>query len=193
MNADGSNQHLLLAEPDFIDMRPSFTTDGTSILFSAAIYLNPREPTQLQLTPAPVSAFQPDWSPDGSKIVFSTHCCNPQNQEIWVTNTEGNGLRRLTNNGDDYSAGPHNFHPSWSPQGDAIVFERDAPAFSSSGIFIIRADGSGCRKLMNLPTAPRANIPHGREVRGASRRVGTRHVEQIEEGGALPQWGVAPN
>jgi Tol biopolymer transport system component len=247
MNADGSNQHLLLAEPDFNDERPSFTPDGSSVIFNrcrtdieacalfkigvdgtvlrpvtdfelgisdlspqyspdngslaftsvgrrgiiAAIYLNLRESTLLRITPVPLSGRQPDWSPDGRRIAFSTHCCNPQNEEIWVTNVEGKGLRRLTSNGNDYFSGPHDFHPSWSPQGNAIVFERDAADFSSSGIFVIRHDGSGCRKLIALPTSARPNLLHAREISGLRGRTGNGHLKQIEEGGALPQWGVA--
>jgi Tol biopolymer transport system component len=34
MNADGSQQHLLLADPDFNDERPSFTPDGSSVIFN---------------------------------------------------------------------------------------------------------------------------------------------------------------
>src|ERR1700757_1101617 len=34
MNADGSNQHVLLADSDFSDERPSFTSDGNSVIFS---------------------------------------------------------------------------------------------------------------------------------------------------------------
>jgi Tol biopolymer transport system component len=34
MDADGSNQRLLLAESDFVERRPSFTSDGGSVIFS---------------------------------------------------------------------------------------------------------------------------------------------------------------
>src|ERR1700720_1642044 len=34
MNADGSNQHLLLAESDFDDERPTFPPDGGSVIFT---------------------------------------------------------------------------------------------------------------------------------------------------------------
>lgn len=250
MDANGGNQHLLLAEPDFNDERPSFTPDGRSVIFNrcrtdiegtcalfkigtdgtvlrpvtdfelgisdlspqyspdnetlaftsvgrrgiiGAIYLKARESTLGRVTPVPFSARQPDWSPDGTRIAFSTHCCNPQNEEIWVANVDGHGLHRLTNNGNDYFTAPHDFHPSWSPQGDAIAFERNAPDFSSSGIFVMRHDGSGCGKLIALPGVARSNAGHVREIRGLGRRVGDRHLKEIEQGGALPQWGVASN
>jgi len=34
MNADGSNQHLLLSEDTFNNERPTFAPDGRSIVFS---------------------------------------------------------------------------------------------------------------------------------------------------------------
>jgi Tol biopolymer transport system component len=250
MNADGGNQHILLAESDFDEERPSFTPDGSSVLFTrcrldieacalyrigvaggsltsitdfdlgisdyspkhspvgqslafigggrrgiiCAIYLaSPNESTLRQITPAPLSARQPDWSPDGRKLAFSTHCGNPQNEEIWVVDRDGDGLRQLTNNGTDYLTDSHDFNPSWSPQGDAIVFERDAPDFSSSSIFIMNHDGTGCRKLFTLRSSPPANLLQQREARRPRGAHRGRHTVEIEQGGALPQWGVATN
>jgi len=251
MNSDGSNLHLLLAESDFSDSRPSFTPDGSSVVFSrcypdpdqgcgvyqvglaggpltditnielgiqdntpqysvngrlvftgvgrggiiCAIYLRSRDGEGLrQLTPAPLSPRQPDWSPDGNRIAVSSHCSNPQNEEIWMLATDGNGLRQLTNNGTDYFAGPHDFHPSWSPQGDAIVFERDAPDFSSSAIYIMKQDGTSCRKLFTLHNSARSNYSRANQIKGRLRStVTSRNPTQIEDGGALPQWGVASN
>jgi Tol biopolymer transport system component len=250
MNADGSNQHLLLADSDFTDERPSFTSDGGAVVFSrcrldieacsiyqvglaggtptaitnidlgiqdvspqyssggsliftsvsrrgiiCAIYLESREGDGLrQLTPAALSSRQPDWSPDGNRIAFSSHCSNPQNEEIWLVDIDRNEVRQLTNNGNDYFAGAHDFHPSWSPQGDAIVFERDAPDFSSSAIYIMKQDGTGCRKLFTLPDASRLKSLRANQVQRRLRSALTQpNPTQIETGGALPQWGVASN
>jgi TolB protein len=250
MNADGSNQRLLLADTDFTDERPSFTPDGSFVVFSrcrldieacaiyqvglaggaptaitnidlgiqdvsphysangdlafasvarrgiiCAIYLKTRDGEGLQqLTPAPLSSRQPDWSPDGSRIAVSTHCGNPQNEEIWVLDMGRNEIRQLTNNGNDYLAGPHDYHPSWSPQGDAIVFERDAPDFSSSAIYIMRHDGTGCRKLFTLPNSSRSKYSRANQLHGRmSSTLANRNSTQIETGGAMPQWGVAPD
>lgn len=145
-----------------------------------------------RLTPAPLSARQPDWSPDGTRIAFSTHCSNPQNEEIWTVNTKGNALVRLTRNGNDYFSGPHDFHPSWSPQGDAIVFERAAPDFSSAGIFIVKSDGSGCAKVLALGSSARRSKLHSQRNQKLDSRA-VRRLKQIEDGGAMPQWGPAAN
>jgi len=246
MNADGSNQHLLLADADFNDERASFTPGGTSVIFTrcqldhpdtcalyqisvtgggltaiknfelgigekngkysasgslalisvaregiiCAIYVD--SPSGLnRITPAPLAARQPDWSPDGETLAFATHCDAPQNEEIWVVRAEGKGLRRLTKNGDDYFAGPHDFHPSWSPQGDAIVFERDAPDFSTSDIVVMNVDGSGGRRLLTLRPSAHMQRTSGNRMHGSGRDVSRRQLQQIEEGGGLPQWGVA--
>jgi Tol biopolymer transport system component len=250
MNADGTNQRLLLADADFDDERPSFTPDGNSVIFSRC-KLPDREPCSLfqieingggitsitdfelgvndlsphysaenslaftgvsrngiicaielmdadqshvqRLTPAPLTARQPDWSPDGRRIAFSSHFGTPQNEEIWVVNTKGDALHRLTKNGDKYFSGPHDFHPSWSPQGDAIVFERDAPDFSDSGIFIVRSDESGSRKILSLGKSARAEAlqrPRGQKLDSSTAE---RRLKQIESGGAMPQWGPAAN
>jgi Tol biopolymer transport system component len=247
MNADGSNQHLLLSESDFYDQRPSFTPDGSSVIFTrcrldlpdtcalyqidvtgggltaitnfqlgivdlngqysaggalafigvaregifCAIYLGGDSPSgPSRITPAALWAGQPDWSPDGRKLAFSTHCGNPQNQEIWVVSAQGNLLHRLTNNGDDYFGGPHDFHPSWSPKGDAIVFERQTPDRSTSSIVIMKADGSSSKKVFTFRPSARTNGSFADRIHGSG--VAKGRLRQIEEGGALPQWGVTP-
>jgi len=249
MNADGSNQHLLLAEAGFREERPSFTPDGRSVIFTrcrldlpdtcalyridvagggptaktnfelgigdldghysadgslafisvarngihCAVYLGGDSPANpRRITPAALSAQEPDWSPDSRKLAFSTHCADFQNQEIWVVSAEDQTLRRLTKNGDDYFAGPRDFSPSWSPEGDAIVFERDAPDLLSSSIMIMKADGTGCRTLVTLPRSLRPRRSVADRTHRSLTGLAKHRLEEIEDGGALPQWGVAP-
>src|SRR5262245_50140687 len=62
-----------------------------------------------------------DWSPDGRRIVFTSHPVTDDRQrsnqaEIYVINVDGTGLTRLTFNGEEERA------PSWSPDGSRIVY-----------------------------------------------------------------------
>lgn len=84
----------------------------------------------------------PDWSPDGQRIVFTSHDVtdnhlNSITAEIYVINADGTGgLARLTNNVEEERA------PSWSPDGSRIVFmcRRGGPDFE---LCVMNADGSG--------------------------------------------------
>ena len=186
MNADGSNQRVLLAENDFDSWTPSFSPDGRWVVFTRcrtdfteacsvyriaveggsltaltelevgiqdfypayapdgqslafkgsgrggivqAIYrLIPSKQAIIRLTIPSLDAGAPDWSPDGSTIAFSTYFEHtPQTQDIAIVSAEGGEHRLLTHNGHDYFADPHDFLPSWSPQGDAIVLSATRP------------------------------------------------------------------
>jgi len=246
MNADGSNQRLVLAQTDFSNERPSFSPDGTQIVFShcsisegdtcgvyrigvhgtglaeitpvtlgitdrGAIYSWDGRSIAIQtggrdglvstvdvlrsdgshlrtLTPAAISGYRPNWSPDGSRLAFGTHCCNPENQEIWVVDRDGDDLHALTHNGHQYFAGPHDFDPSWSPDGNFIVFERAAPDFSSVGLWILSLDGHFTRQIATLHHAAPARPSFKNSIPGTRRQ----HLVEIETGGALPRWGTQP-
>jgi TolB protein len=103
-----------------------------------------------RLTPLELGAADPDWSPDGSVLVFTTHCCDLQNAELWTIRADGTQPTRLT-----ASVNTHDFQPSWSPAGDAIAFERHAPATARSGVYVIRPDGRGVRMIERGGAAPR--------------------------------------
>jgi Tol biopolymer transport system component len=127
------------------DVKPEFSPDGKTISFSSfnrggiqsGIYLMKPHGAGIQLiTPTALGAVDADWAPNGSKIAFWTHCCNSETSTIDTMNPDGTGITQLT------SPAPSNdIRPSYSPQGDMIVFERDAPDFSTSDIETIPAGG----------------------------------------------------
>ncbi len=74
-----------------------------------------------QLTDLPDGACQPSWSPDGSRMVF-TSPCRERNLDImkgsalFLVNADGSGLTPLN------SAPGGDFDPDWSPDGKTIAF-----------------------------------------------------------------------
>ena len=77
---------------------------------------------------------QPAWSPDGTKIAFSSD--RDGNFEIYVMQPDGSNPTRLTNN---LSL---DGEPNWSPDGTRMVFvtQRDIPSLWE--IYVMDADGS---------------------------------------------------
>lgn len=83
----------------------------------------------------------PEWSPDGSKIVYASN--RDGDFEIYVR-TMGGQEQKLTNNSAEDA------HPSWSPSGDRIIFtsNRNGDYFQ---IYSMRADGSDVRQIGVIP------------------------------------------
>jgi TolB protein len=82
--------------------------------------------------------YLPAWSPDGSKIAFTSN--RDGNPEIYVMNRDGSGLRRMTYNP------AIDVTPTWSPNGNQLAWVSDRTG--SPKIYIMNADGTGQRLLI---------------------------------------------
>jgi len=83
----------------------------------------------------------PSWSPDGSKIAFSSWR-DGGGDEIYVMNADGTGQTRLT-----YGLEKYAWAPSWSPDGSKIAFA--STGLDGGWIYVMNADGSGATRLIN--------------------------------------------
>jgi len=86
-------------------------------------------------------------SPDGKRLVFSLRETdlekNKGHTDLWLVNTDGNGLRRLTNHQANSSS------PRWSPDGGTIYFLSGRS--ESSQVWKIGADGGEAEQITDLP------------------------------------------
>jgi Tol biopolymer transport system component len=93
-----------------------------------------------RLTKPSMFAAEPDWSPDGRWIVFSTHarlefeCCEVS--DLYRMHPDGSGIEQLTDFGDaEHRAG----QPRYTPDGDWIIFTFKTETGLS--LWALRADG----------------------------------------------------
>jgi Tol biopolymer transport system component len=123
-----------------------------------------------RLTNDPLRDAEPAWSPDGTKIAFTSN--RDGNHEIYVLNADGTGVTRLTND-------PlRDAEPAWSPDGTKIAFSRSGylgPEILVEQIYVMNADGSGAKGLTTNGWGPSWRPQPAPEGASATRRSPSPH------------------
>jgi len=148
MSPDGSDVTRLTDTPPLSESRARWSPDGTRIAFEgspesgpAGVYVMDANGNGVQrLTDPSRAAGSPDWSPDGSQLVF--HLDAPVTSEtgeveIWIMEADGSNAHLVTDGGEVSS----NHSPRWSPDGDRIVFTHDRD------VYVVNVDGTGLTNL----------------------------------------------
>jgi Tol biopolymer transport system component len=115
---------------------------------------------QRQLTRGTAVAEEPSWSPDGKTIVYRSSSNGGRTFDLYTIPAAGGAARNVTRN----AAGVGALNPDWSPNGNLIVFQRmKNGSGAGTGLYTIRPDGSGLRRLTIGGQDP-AWSPNGRRI-----------------------------
>ena len=110
------------------------------------------------------------WSPDGSKIVFTSRDdrIDPQQKSsaLYIMNADGTGRYKLTNPPIEAFSYPADGSPVWSPDGKRIAFARLMPPeiAGETDVFVVNLDSKNERQLTsnrNLTEHPAGWTPDG--------------------------------
>jgi len=94
----------------------------------------------------------PSWSPDGTKIAFSTRQRGENRFVLNVMNADGSGLTQVHDSQGSLSK------IDWSPDGTKVVFSEGVTDYE---IFVINIDGSNLFQLTDTPNDNEVGVEWG--------------------------------
>ncbi len=136
------------------------------------IYLVNPDGSDLQRLTKGKNAWESDWSPDRTKILF-TSTLHGGEMEVYVMDADGSNVHRLTHTPGE---GTSSWAADWSPDGKQIAFtsNRDGSPEGYDGydVYVMDADGSNIRRLTREDGADGSSAwsPDGRTLAFMSSR-----------------------
>ncbi len=168
------------------DAHPNFSADDSKL-----VYMSDGEITIVDiatgkttnLTNSPTADMCPDWSSDGTTIVFDS-MRDDVNRDLYVMAIDGTNVRRLTN-----KPSQEDKCPVFSPDDSRITYI--CTANGDMDIFRMNRDGSGVKNLTNDPGSDRCPswTPDGRNITFMSDRTGffEVYIMDADDGSNLKQ------
>jgi Tol biopolymer transport system component len=163
-------------DPQPWDGAPRWAPDGTRLVLPLGTFQHPNKHTSLgtalvvldtsggaqhRITAWDLGAGNPDWSPDGQRIVFNSE--GGHSRSTYVVRPDGQGLRRLLAGGAALSHLGDTIAPAWSPDGKQIVFTMEPRRCGSLhvnacrdvaytfDVYVMNADGTHVRAVTSAP------------------------------------------
>ena len=157
MNADGSEIHELAHTPPkgVSDEWPQWSSDGTRIAVQRvignrrALFVTRSDGSEpRRLTSWTLRGGEPDWSPDGRRIVFTSNEDGPDSisANLFTVRPDGTGLKQLTH---ARGGSVQYLSASFSPDGKWLTLSR-TPGIGKDGnadVYVMRANGTGLRPV----------------------------------------------
>lgn len=163
-------------DPQPWDGAPRWAPDGTRLVLALGTFRHPNKHTilgtalvvldasggaQHRITSWDLGAGNPDWSPDGQRIVFNSE--GGHSRSTYVVRPDGHGLRRLLAGGAALSHLGDTVAPAWSPDGRQLVFTTEPRRCGSLhlnacdhvaytfDLYVMNADGTHVRDITSAP------------------------------------------
>lgn len=145
MQDDTLVSYAAVYSPD--ESQIALSVETNSETFAADVYIMDADGENLQrLTNTPYFTGVPDWSPDGSQIVFNEED-EDFSSDLYIMNANGENRQNLTN-----TPSASEWEARFSPDGEKIAFSSDADGVNQ--IYVMDADGSNVISLTSyLETA----------------------------------------
>lgn len=127
------------------EQRPVWAPNGTKIVFIAddAIWMMDLDNGNQQKISHSIIATSPFWSPDGQQIAFEGYENSlDYYRDVYLVDTNGDNLRRLTDNSQEYSSGP------WAPDGNSLIIAA-GPYLAVYDLFVIDVKGIVVNRVTN--------------------------------------------
>jgi Tol biopolymer transport system component len=162
IGSNGTGAVNLTNSPNVNETSAEYSPDGTKIVYVSSgptacctpeynndiwvMDADGSNVTQLTKTNFPIQNVSPTWSPDSTKIAFSTlEDPTPANNGLHVMNADGTGQTPLLNAGNPIPSGAL----SWSPDGTRIAYEAATLGYIST----VGSTGGAPAPLVSNPDA----------------------------------------
>jgi tricorn protease-like protein len=139
VGVDGDAPTVLLIMPGYT---PAYSPDGSQIAYEGdgGIVIAAADDSQRRQLTSPLGTgfdFQPRFSPDGSRLVFTRLADPTFGDGVWMVNTDGTDLHRLT------AALAWSMDARWSPDGSHLLFTgSETGSIGAERLWTIDADGT---------------------------------------------------
>jgi Tol biopolymer transport system component len=157
VRANGTHLTQISKDPSFEDLDPAWSPNGKRIAFTRfddavgliAVFVMRADGTHVrQVTPSKYAAQVPQWSPDGTRLVFGGE--GSGGTAVFTIRLDGTRIRRLT---------PWKLHaglgPDWSPDGRWILLTSHAGQDRQDNLYLVHPNGTDLHRITRSPEGVR--------------------------------------